>query len=68
MIKDDALVRKFEKTQSEISEPDYFRNLRVFEELYLEAKNLGIFPLKDPLEGIDVDIRVARVLNVRKTT
>jgi hypothetical protein len=24
---------------------------------------LGIFSLKDPLEGIEVDIRIARVLN-----
>jgi hypothetical protein len=37
--------------------------LALVESLWEEAKSLGIFPLKDPLEGIDVDIRIARVLN-----
>lgn len=44
--------------------PDYFRNLRVFEALFQEALLLGALPLRDPLEGIDVDIRLAQVINV----
>jgi hypothetical protein len=31
----------------------------------LEARFLGILPLRNPLDGIDVDIRLAAVLNVR---
>ena len=37
--------------------------LRLFEAMWIEAKNMGIVPLKDPMEGIDVDIRIARILN-----
>ena len=44
--------------------PDYFRNLRIFEALYQEAERMGVFPLKDSLEGIEVDIRLAKALNV----
>lgn len=31
--------------------------------LYEEALYLGVFPLKDKLEGIDIDIKVAKVVN-----
>jgi len=30
-----------------------------------EAKTLGVLPVKDPLEGIDTDIRLAGILNVQ---
>jgi hypothetical protein len=43
--------------------PDYFRNLRIFEAMYEQARRLGIFPLHDPLEGIEVDIHLAWALN-----
>ena len=47
--------------------PDYLHNLRIFEALYHEACLLGILPLRDPLDGIEVDIRLAAVLNVRES-
>ena len=67
MLKDRPLVEDFEKAQMKKEPPDYFRHLRIFEALYQEANQLGVLPLKDPLEGIDVDIRLAMVLNVRTT-
>jgi hypothetical protein len=66
MLKRNSLLEAFEKEQMRSSKPDFFKNLRIFEGLYEEAKLLGVFPLKDPLEGIEVDIRLAKVLNVRK--
>jgi len=65
MLKRDPLLEEFEKAQMQNSQPDYFKNLQVFEALYQEAKELGVFPLNDPLEGIDVDIHLAMVLNVQ---
>jgi hypothetical protein len=38
-------------------------NRRLFEALYREAVELGALPPADPLEGIDVDLRVARAVN-----
>ncbi len=65
MLKREPLLETFEKSQMQKSQPDYFKHLRVFEALYQEAKQLGVFPLKNPLEGIDVDIHLAMVLNVQ---
>jgi hypothetical protein len=66
MLKRNSLLAAFEKEQMQNSKPDFFRNLRIFEALYEEAKQLGVFPLQDPLEGIEVDIRLAKVLNAPK--
>lgn len=64
MIDRPDLIEAFERNQIRATPPDYFRNLSLYEALYEEAKALGYFPLKDPLEGIEVDIRLAKVLNV----
>jgi hypothetical protein len=66
MIRNAKLLEKFERDQIRKSKPDYFQNLRIFESLYEEAMHLGIFPLNDPLEGIEVDINLARALNVQR--
>lgn len=66
MIRNTHLIEALNKTQLRNSQPDYFRNLQLFEALYHEARALGVFPLKDPLEGIENDIKLARVLNVHK--
>ena len=64
MLRKEPLVEAFEKEQIQRMKPDYFRNLKIFEALYEEGKRLGVLPLEDPLEGIDVDIYLAMVLNV----
>jgi len=66
MIIRNTLLDQFEKKQIKDTKADFFRNLKIFESLYLEAKQLGIFPLKDPLEGIEVDIHLAHQLNKLK--
>lgn len=67
MIADRSLLEEFEKEQISSSKAHYFRNLCIFEALLREAKSLGIFPPKNPLEGIEVDLRLARAMNVPKT-
>lgn len=66
MIRNAHLLREFERAQLKAAPPDYFHNLRLFEALYREARDLGVLPGDDPLEGLDKDIRVARAMNVRK--
>lgn len=65
MVKNPRILDAFEKALARQETPDYGRNLRLYEALFQEACMMRGFPLKDPLEGIDVDIRVARALNVR---
>lgn len=65
MIQKAKLLEAFNRAWTRKTPQNYFQNLRIFEELYLEARTLGVFPLKNPLEGIETDIRIARVLHVR---
>ena len=47
---------------------DVVRNFKIEEALYQEAISLGIIPLKNPLDGLEVDIKIARTINrVSKT-
>ena len=39
---------------------DYASALRILEAMWEEGRNLGVLPLKDPLEGIEVDIKTRR--------
>ncbi len=64
MVRNPDLLRAFDDDQVRGSPPDYFQNLKIFEALYEEARRLGALPPADPLEGIEVDIRIARALNV----
>jgi hypothetical protein len=63
MIRNPSIVQSFELALTKENPPDYHRNLRIFEALYAEALSLGVIPLKDALDGIDTDIRVAGVVN-----
>ncbi|MBN1103944.1 MAG: hypothetical protein JXL84_11070 [Deltaproteobacteria bacterium] len=65
MIRNRDLLEDFEKAEMRKARPDYFRNLEIFEALYREARGLGVFPPKDPLEGMEADLRLAEALNVR---
>ncbi len=55
--------QKFEMELVKRQKVDVARNFQIVEALYREAVMLGIFPLKDPLDGIGVDLKVARVVN-----
>ena len=63
MIKDKKYLQEFEKEIIRSRKADIANNIRIVEALYKEAVSLGVFPLKDPLEGIEVDIKIAKVIN-----
>jgi len=69
MIKNTSRLKEFEKNYARRQKPDLVQNLKILDQLYTEAKALSVFPLKDPLSGIDVDIKIAKVINsVPKTS
>jgi hypothetical protein len=69
MVKQSPRLKSFEADFKRKDKPDLQRNLRLQEELYREAKALAVFPLKDPLFGIDIDIKIAKTINsVPKTS
>ncbi|MGQ0551730.1 MAG: hypothetical protein ACT4PU_00755 [Planctomycetota bacterium] len=60
MIRRCKLLDDFERDQ--LARPlDVEENFRIHELLLEEARQLGVIPLKDPLDGIEEDIRRARV-------
>jgi hypothetical protein len=65
MIKNGHILKKFEdslaRKEGQIPPQKAFN---IFSAMWHEAMDMGIIPLKDPLAGIEVDIEMARVLNL----
>jgi len=42
---------------------DHSQALEIFTQLWEEGRSLGVLPPADPLEGIETDLTIARILN-----
>jgi len=63
MIKDCKELRDFENNFIKNEKVDIMKNFKIADALYKEAVALGVFPPKDPLDDIEIDIKVAKVVN-----
>jgi len=54
---------KFELDFLRKGKVDYGKNIRIVDALYNEAVAIGAFPLRNPLDGIEIDLKVAKVVN-----
>lgn len=63
MIKDVKAWQEWEDRYNASQPVDYEHNLRLADAMLEHARALGVFPPKDPLEGIETKIQLARVLN-----
>lgn len=63
MITNRREVEEFEKELLREEKVDFTKNLSIVNALYNEAVALGVIPMKNPLDGLDVDIKIARVVN-----
>jgi transcriptional regulator with XRE-family HTH domain len=54
---------KFERRFLRGEKADIARNFRIVDALHKEAVALGIIPLKNPLDGIEVDLKIAKAVN-----
>jgi hypothetical protein len=63
MITNPKILHDFEMELLRREPVDYEKNMRIAEALYEEARLLGVLPSKDPLEGIEIKIRMAKALN-----
>ncbi len=57
------MYREFQRQWLARPVEDISQNFRILEALWAEAVALGVFAAADPLEGIEVDVRVARAWN-----
>ncbi|MGB2908104.1 MAG: hypothetical protein WBB73_13445 [Candidatus Aminicenantaceae bacterium] len=69
MVKNNSKLREFEDNYIRQHKTSVVFNLRLIDSLYEEAKALSLFPLAELLSGLDIDIKIARVINsVPKTS
>jgi hypothetical protein len=68
MIQNAAVWEEWESQAIRSEPPDFKRNLALLEAMYEHARRLGAFPPADPLEGLDIKIRLAKVLSVSEPT
>lgn len=62
IIPSDELI-EFENNYIRAGKPDYKKNYKIHEAMYKEAVSIGILPLKNPMEDIEVKIQLAVILN-----
>jgi len=63
LIKNSDVLERFEREMIKKEKLSFEQSLNFFEALWQEGVDLGVLPPKNPLEGIEVDIRIARILN-----
>ena len=63
MIKNRDKLQKFENELARKENVDVLRNFRLIDAMYKEAVVLNAFPMRDALSGIEIDIKIAKVIN-----
>lgn len=64
MIRNRAYWEEWKKERIRNEPVDVERNFVIMAAMYDHARALGVFPLADPLEGLDVRIKLAKAVNV----
>jgi hypothetical protein len=62
MVKNKRILEQFESRQVK-RRMSYTQKLKIFDEMYKHALELKIIPAKNPLEGIEVVIKIAKAVN-----
>lgn len=69
MVRDANTLRSLEEDFMRREPQRSFReSLQLYEAMWKEGVSLGVLPLSDPLDGIEVDVELARVLNCSKNS
>ena len=63
MIKNYDQFKKFENYLISKDTTNIEKNFFIVEEMYKEAVELGALPMKDPLQDLNIDINLAKILN-----
>jgi transcriptional regulator with XRE-family HTH domain len=56
-------LQRFELDFLRKEKVDLARNFRILDGLYNEALALGVIPLRKPLDGIEIDLKIAKAVN-----
>ncbi|OGQ16047.1 MAG: hypothetical protein A3B70_03335 [Deltaproteobacteria bacterium RIFCSPHIGHO2_02_FULL_40_11] len=63
MIKDPKQFKQWEQRFLSKDKLPYSKSLAIFTHLWKEATQLGVLPSQNPMEGIETDIQLAKILN-----
>jgi hypothetical protein len=63
MVKNSSRLKEFEDNFIRQNKSEILKNLQLLDSLYKEARALSVFPLREPLEGLEIDIKIAKVIN-----
>ncbi len=64
MIKNPGFLKAFEdRFMRDRGKLPFKHATKLFSDMWNEALRLGVLPPKEPLDGIEVDIRIAKALN-----
>ena len=63
MIKNREIVQKFEEELIKKEKVNLAKNFQIMDAMYKEARALGAIPMKDTLNGWDIDAKIAMVVN-----
>ena len=63
MIKNYKKFKEFEDSFISKEKVDIKKNFLIVEEMYKEAVALNAFPVRDLLDDIEIDIKIAKVVN-----
>ena len=63
MIRNSKMFYEFEKELIKKEKADVIKNFHMVDSMYDEAVALGIIPMKDPLDGLEIDLKIAKVVN-----
>jgi len=63
MITNPRILRKFESEIQRKEKINISKNFRIVDALYDEAVTLGAIPMRNQLDGLEIDIKIAKVVN-----
>ena len=63
MLKDFKSIDQLEKDFIADNPLSYSQALRILESMWAEGVKLGVLPLQNPFEGLDIDFKIAKALN-----
>jgi len=66
LIKNPDILKQFKRKIIKEERLSFKQALAIFEAMWKEEVTLGVLPPRDPLEGIEIDIKIARILNCSK--
>lgn len=63
MIKNDNQIQEIERELIKKEKTNLVKNFQLVDAMYQEVVELGIMPMKNPLDGLEIDIKIAEVVN-----